>query len=69
LPAAAGATRPLAEAAAEASALPPEATGDAAPQTSPPGGRPGEGIRILFGEREDLLADVDSEVDENGFKW
>lgn len=53
----------------EASASSSDAADDAAPQTQTSGRRPGEGIRILFGEREDLLADVDSEVDENGFKW
>jgi len=68
-PVAADGGRPRAETPAEASAPPPEAAGDAAPQTPPPGGRLGEGIRILFGERDDLLADVDSEVDKNGFKW
>ncbi len=30
---------------------------------------PGESSRILFGERDDLLADVDGEVSENEFKW
>ncbi|HET6493947.1 MAG TPA: DivIVA domain-containing protein [Thermoleophilia bacterium] len=54
---------------ADASAPSPEAAGDAAPQTPPSGRRPGEGVRILFGERDDLLADVDSKVDENGFTW
>jgi cell division initiation protein len=52
-----------------AAAPSPQATGVAPGQEPAPAGRPGEGIRILFGERDDLLADVDSEVDENGFKW
>ncbi len=30
---------------------------------------PGRTDRILFGERDDLLADVDGEVSENEFKW
>lgn len=63
------AARPRAETPAEASAPSPKAAGDAAPQTPAPERRPGEGARILFGERDDLLADVDNDVDENGFKW
>ena len=41
---------------------PSEASGD-------PERRPGEGDRILFGERDGLLADVDSGVNDNEFKW
>ena len=65
----AGRHRAESPAPAEASAPSPKAAGVATPQTPPPERRPGEGVRILFGERDDLLADVDNEVDENGFKW
>jgi hypothetical protein len=68
-PASADAGQPRVETPAGASVPSPKAAGDTAPQTPPSGRRPGEGVRILFGERDDLLADVDNEVDENGFKW
>ena len=76
---------PAAEAAAAALAAldeeePPEYSIDAAPRSVPapdlptqpgPGAaeRPPARERILFGETDDLLADVDSEVNENEFKW
>lgn len=43
-----------------------------APADEAPGGSAmavPEGSRILFGDRDDLLADVDGEVSENEFKW
>jgi len=57
---------------------PPEYAIDPAPPSEPdlptevgPGAaeRPPAGERILFGETDDLLADVDSGVNENEFKW
>ncbi len=44
-------------------AVAPEAPGAEAPEPAP------AKERILFGESDDLLADVDAEVDENDFKW
>jgi len=74
---------PAAEAAAAAFAAsageePPEYSIATAPAPAPdlptapgPGaaGRPPARERILFGETDDLLADVDSGVNENEFKW
>ena len=73
---------PTAAAAAAFAALaeeePPEYYVDTAPAPAPdlptapgPGaaGRPPARERILFGETDDLLADVDSGVNENEFKW
>jgi cell division initiation protein len=52
--------------AASAVAEPPAAElGEAVEQEA----APAQGNRILFGERDDLLADVDGEVSENEFKW
>jgi cell division initiation protein len=55
---------------------PPEYSIDAAPAPELPtepepaaAARPPAGERILFGETDDLLADVDSGVNENEFKW
>jgi len=57
---------------------PPQYSSDAAPRPAPdlptqpgPGAaeRPPVRERILFGETDDLLADVDSGVNENEFKW
>lgn len=48
----------------------PEAAADEAPAVGPgPERYSGERSRALFGERDDLLADVDSGVSENEFKW
>lgn len=48
----------------------PEASADEAHEVGPvPDPYPGERSRALFGERDDLLADVDSGVSENDFKW
>ena len=57
---------------------PPQYSSDAAPRPAPdlptqpgPGAaeRPPVRERILFGETDDLLADIDSGVNENEFKW
>ena len=54
----------------EAAELAPKAPEDEPSEASGgPERRPGEGDRILFGERDGLLADVDSGVNDNEFKW
>ncbi len=55
--------------------LQPADPGPKAPEDEPsetsgdPERRSGEGGRILFGDRDGLLADVDSGVNDNEFKW